>query len=186
MKPHPCFAGRVAGPVTAKLCVLATAVEFSAKAPTPRPSRRIVGSNDQESNARAGTGGRRSDLTPRPSRVYASSNTRVARPWCRRAGPESPLAEAAAERRARHSPGRDKPAMRDCRVRYSQGWEKRAADIVVPPPAVLSSREPRRQPLGCQGGAGRLQQTGRAFLDGLLALRITKAGAPAMCSENAM
>jgi hypothetical protein len=116
-----------------------------------------------------GTGGRRSDRTPRPSRVCASSNTRVARPWWRPAGPESPLAEASAERRARHSPGRGKPAMRDRRVRHSPGWERRATDTVVPPPAVLSSRKPRRQPLEWPGGAGRLHQAGRAFSDGLLA-----------------
>jgi hypothetical protein len=158
---------------------------FIANAPTPRPSRRIVGPNDRESNARVGTAGRRRDRTPRPSRVCASSNTRVARPWWRRARPESPLAEAAAEHRACHSPGKDTPAMRDRRVGHSQGWEKRVADIVVPPPAVLSSREPRRQPLGYHGGAGRLQ-TGQAFSDGLLALGTKKAGAPAMCSENAI
>jgi hypothetical protein len=73
--------------------------------------------------------------------------------------------------------------MRDRRVRHSQGCEKRAADIVVPPPAVLSSRKPRRQPLGRDGEAGRLQRTAGAFSNGLLAL---KAGAPAMCLENAM
>lgn len=49
----------------------------------PKPSLGVVGSNDRVSNSRAGTGGRHSYQTPRPSRVSSSSSTPAARPLLR-------------------------------------------------------------------------------------------------------
>jgi hypothetical protein len=54
--------------------------DIIASARAPKPSRRVVGSNDQEPNTHLGTGVRRSCRTPTPSRVSSSSSTRVAKP----------------------------------------------------------------------------------------------------------
>ena len=83
----------------------------------------------------------------------------------RRAEAGSPLAEAAAELQARHIPDWDKPAAqhRDSPA-ADRDWDRRAANIVVQPPAVSRPPGPRWQLLRRRGGAGRQRQVGRASL----------------------
>jgi hypothetical protein len=78
----------------------------------------------------------------------------------------SPLAEAAAELQARHIPDWDKPAAqhRD-NPAADRDWDRRAANIVVQPPAVSRPPRPRWQLLRRRGGAGWQLQVGRTSLE---------------------
>jgi hypothetical protein len=136
-----------------------------ASVPTPRPTRRVVGSSDREPNSRAGTDGRYNGQTPIPSHVCSSSSIRVAKPSRRQARVGPPLVGGVAERRARHILDRGKPAAARHRDNpaVDRDWDRRA-DIVVQPPGASRPLGSRQQTWRSRGGAGRRQWAGPTSL----------------------